>query len=209
MTRLYKFLATEWALDDIRRRRIKISEIDDLNDPFELIGFDLSDVERRTQLLRARDEMCRRGVLCFSRRWSSPLLWAHYADKHRGICLGFDLADEFVKPIEYVSERLPFPTQPRETIGEQWLFTKFDGWKYENEVRVFTSRDDQEDGHYFVRFDDNNLRLREVILGHHCCIERGSILELLAAYEEEPTVIRARLSYTSFEMVEDQNGVFQ
>ena len=31
------------------------------------------------------------GLLCFSRNWTHPLLWSHYASKHEGICLGFDL----------------------------------------------------------------------------------------------------------------------
>ena len=206
MTRVYKFLATEWALDDIRRRRIRISEIHDLNDPFELIPFDLSDIEQRKQLLRARDEMARRGILCFSHSWSSPLLWAHYADRHRGICLGFDMEDQAVKTIEYVSDRLPFPTELSDGVAQQWIYTKSAAWKYEDEARAFVSRDQEEDGHYFARFDDNNMRLREVILGHRCCMERGAILALLGPYREEPAVIKSRPSDTSFEMVEDVNG---
>jgi hypothetical protein len=34
--RVYHFLPANFALDDIEKRRIKISEIDQLNDPFEL-----------------------------------------------------------------------------------------------------------------------------------------------------------------------------
>ena len=33
--RAYHFLPAQWALDDIVKRRIKISEIDQTNDPFE------------------------------------------------------------------------------------------------------------------------------------------------------------------------------
>jgi len=33
------------------------------------------------------------GLLCFSRNWHNPVLWSHYADKHRGICPGFDADD--------------------------------------------------------------------------------------------------------------------
>ena len=85
ITRVYKFLEEKWALEDIKKRRIKISEIHDLNDPFELIAFDLSDAQLRKALLTARDQMNKRGVLCFSQDWKSPLLWAHYADKQQGI----------------------------------------------------------------------------------------------------------------------------
>jgi hypothetical protein len=41
--RVYKFLTSEYAIKDIWERKLKISEISDLNDPFELIPCDLSD----------------------------------------------------------------------------------------------------------------------------------------------------------------------
>ena len=91
--RVYKFLNSHFAMKDIWERRIKISEISDLNDPFELIPCDLSDPRHLHAVLATRDEMTRnRGLLHFSRSWANPLLWAHYGDKHRGMCLGFDLA---------------------------------------------------------------------------------------------------------------------
>jgi len=210
--RVYKFLSEKWALEDIRTRRIKISEIHDLNDPFELIPFDLSDSDLRRELLSARDQMNKSGVLSFSRCWSSPLLWAHYADKHRGICLGFDVAraDKISKEVEYVEKRLPCP-EPDDLDKEdaqQFLFTKFADWKHEEEVRVWTSRNVEENGVYFANFDEdkNNLTLREVIVGHRCCTERGSILALLSSYSQPVSVIKARLSYDSFRVVVDENG---
>ena len=71
--RVYKFLTTEFAMKDIWERRMKISEISDLNDPFELIPCDLSDPEHLYALLATRDLMTRtRGLLCFSRSWMNP-----------------------------------------------------------------------------------------------------------------------------------------
>jgi len=31
------------------------------------------------------------GVLCLTPHWDNLLMWAHYGDAHRGICLGFDI----------------------------------------------------------------------------------------------------------------------
>lgn len=206
--RLYKFLEQKWALEDIRTHRIRISEIHDLNDPFELVPFDLSDPEFRRGVLTYRDEMNKRGLLCFSRNWSSPLLWAHYADKHKGICLGFDWTGttETLAPVDYRKSRLPRPKELNENVARQSLFTKSVDWKYEKEVRVYAQRDEEENGNYFARFDDNNLKLCEVIVGHRCCTERGSIFALLALYSHTVKVIKARPSYESFEVIEDQNG---
>ena len=210
IVQVYKFLSEKWALEDIRMRRIKISEIHDLNDPFELIPFDLSDPEYRKAMLSVRDEMNARGILSFSRSWSSPLLWAHYADKHRGICLGFDVAraDEILKIVKYEEERLQLPDELDEETAQQFLYTKSADWEYEEEVRVYTSRDVEENGNYFANFDEdeNDLTLREVIVGHRCCTERGSILALLSSYSKPVSVIKARLAYDSFLVVKDENG---
>lgn len=63
-----------------------------------------------------------------------------------------------------------------------------------------------ENGNYFANFDENNLTLCKVIVGHRCCTERGSILALLSSYSEPVSVIKARPSNDSFLMVEDENG---
>lgn len=83
--RLYHFLPAVHALDDIRKRRIKIAEIDQLNDPFELwcVAQDNRELrERLRDYKRTMDD--RYGMPCFCRSWSNPLLWSHYAEKHRG-----------------------------------------------------------------------------------------------------------------------------
>ena len=50
MARVYKFLPRKWAFDDIEKRHIKISRVCDLNDPFDLSPFDLSDGDSETHL---------------------------------------------------------------------------------------------------------------------------------------------------------------
>ena len=81
--RVYHFLPANFALDDIEKHRIKISEIDQLNDPFELWCVSQKDKRLRIGLQRYKEEMSKRyGMLCFSRHWHNPVLWSHYADKH-------------------------------------------------------------------------------------------------------------------------------
>ena len=201
---VYKFLSSDYALQDIRKRRIKISEIHDLNDPYELIPCDLSDPDNRRAVLEMRGVLTsNRGLLCFARAWTNPVLWAHYSDKHRGICLGFDVNDDWT-PVTYVSARVPW-REPDQEFMQQLLFTKFAGWEYEDEVRKYARRDEEENGIYFADFDEN-LNLREVIVGHRCCVERSEILAALTSYSKPVDIIKARLSYTSFEVVKDVNG---
>ena len=206
MARVYKFLPRKWAFDDIEKQHIKISRICDLNDPFELIPFDLTSSEHQEQLRHAREVTASKyGMVCFSFKWSNPVLWSHYAEKHTGICLGFDVPDEYARPVMYVGKRLPFPTESNEAIAQEWIFTKFSGWCYEDECRIFTNLDPKEEGgNYFANFKENQIVLREVILGCQFQLDPTGVLEsLLEPYDEEVRVIRARPSDESFNMIED------
>ena len=95
-------------MSDISLRRIRISRVRDLNDPFELLAVRADSKEIRKGLRNWIDEFNRNnGLLCFSKRWNSPVLWSHYASKHRGMCLGFDVSDELLQDVEYTKDRLP------------------------------------------------------------------------------------------------------
>lgn len=88
------------------------------------------------------------GILCLSLTNSSTLMWSHYADKHTGVCLGFQNigfkpeengSDAF--KINYVSEFVPRQHTLDTTIDDRvnyfyWLCTKATQWKYEQEVRI-------------------------------------------------------------------------
>ncbi|MDB5435478.1 MAG: hypothetical protein JWR47_1735, partial [Phenylobacterium sp.] len=169
--RVYHFLPRCWAFDDLRRRRLRISNLESLNDPFEFLGFALPDKVMRARVLNWRRQLAQRnGLLCFSRAWSSPLLWSHYGERHRGMCLGFDIPDTLVHSVRYVAARGSAKLLARIDADEagdiaaeamqDLLFMKFKGWEYEDEVRAFVRLDRDESGEYFQDFSDE-LRLRE------------------------------------------------
>ena len=71
--RVYKFLDSHFGLKSLYEKRLKISKIDDLNDPFELLPFDLSDRLQRHAAHETRKVMAAtRGLLCFSASWRDP-----------------------------------------------------------------------------------------------------------------------------------------
>ena len=95
------------VLRDMKESRLKIARIPELNDPFEFAAVDLSDTDFRWAWESMKQSMssdC--GILCFSGNWSNPVLWAHYADRHEGLCLGFDIPDELLKKVEYTEKRV-------------------------------------------------------------------------------------------------------
>src|SRR5215216_5139997 len=100
-----------------------------------MLCFNIENMDDPQGVARAVEQLPRRfGVVCFSRNWNNPLLWAHYSDKHKGICLGFDLPDDFLKGVTYLRDRVPPPqgvSDINEALAQQWLFTKFADWCYE------------------------------------------------------------------------------
>ena len=87
---LYHFMHAEHALQAIERHRLKIAEIENINDPYELLPvsytLDQEPIVQQTRSTIGEDY----GVLCYSRTWKEPLLWGHYTESGCGICLGFE-----------------------------------------------------------------------------------------------------------------------
>ena len=220
--RLYHFLKAEHALDDIRKKRIKISLIPDLNDPFELWTIPLPTAQHRKAWQATVQEIGKKfGVICLSRKWSNPLLWSHYADKHFGICLGFDVDDELIKDVIYQKSKLKGPLDLKKPYGglnqeqmQKILYTKFSDWKYEDEVRVMADLNDPEpcacpDNSnrlcYFFDFN-SQLQLKEIIVGMRSKVTKTEIQKSLQDYHHNVEIIKARLAFNTFCVVPNKRG---
>jgi len=122
----------------------------------------LTDRGRRAAFRTSKDEINRdKGLICFSKSWKNPLLWGHYAEKHTGIGLGFDVPDYLLAPVIYSKRLLKIENDPKtkqpiltEEIVDKLLRTKFYDWKYEDEMRLFVRLDHNtvESGMYFYSF---------------------------------------------------------
>ena len=86
----------------------------------------------------------KRGVSCFTEKNDNLLMWSHYADGGRGICLEFKASDalfEKAKKVNYV-ESIPLLSLDRMLCDKSYddvmeLFrTKSKAWEYEQEWRV-------------------------------------------------------------------------
>ena len=78
------------------------------------------------------------GICCFTEVNNSVLMFAHYADNHRGCCLGFKFGYGIAKKVNYV-DALPavnaFPDDT-ERFLQDTLLTKKKDWNYEKEWRM-------------------------------------------------------------------------
>jgi hypothetical protein len=88
-------------------------------------------------------------VFCTAKSCINPLMWSHYADGHKGICLGLrmphiydinDIETMFTDHVRYTDEIVPkryFGEDEMQDAIMNWIFTKSSIWKYEEEVRTF------------------------------------------------------------------------
>jgi hypothetical protein len=136
-------------------------------------------------------------------------------ERHKGTCLGFDIAHDIglrgVETVVYEAKKLKLDDELNDAnslptkLQARLLITKFEHWRYEQEVRFFVdlSNARKEGGMYFWPFDDR-LRLREVILGPECPREQlGPIRALVRATNPGAVVSRARLGFKFFEVKPD------
>ena len=115
---------------------MRISRYADLNDPFELLAINVDYPGIREGIRILRDQTHNRfRLLCFSKSTEDPLLGSHYAEKHRAICLGFDVPGDAARVVEYVNDN-PSTGRISERSVRALLATKFEPWKYEEEVRL-------------------------------------------------------------------------
>ena len=209
--RLYHFTSQKYGLLALTQRRLKLARINALNAPFEFLGWNLRDKRARAFLRNWKNERDREyGLLCFSHKWSHPLLWGHYAEKHHGIVIGFEVPDksDLYHPVKYRRKRLPAPSD-RDLVGadvEDLLLTKFTAWRYESEYRSFSRLADSvhEGGLYFEPFTDD-LKPVEVIVGDRSTITRADLAEALGDARDHVTAFKARPAFGSFDVVRNKN----
>jgi hypothetical protein len=91
-----------------------------------------------------------RGVTCFSEEPDNMLLWSHYGDSHRGMCLEFDTAAPVLDKLHKViySDDIPrFNTAHALIDGDIVMtlaLTKAACWSYEREWRAIHIESDKE-----------------------------------------------------------------
>jgi hypothetical protein len=197
---------------NIEKRRLKIARWDTLNDPFESLPASASKKDRAFLFDLRRRLNASSGLLCFSRDLSNPVQWSHYADRHFGICLGFDVATDAVRSVTYPKTRQRVDlaklfterTQGEKLLAE-YMGSKAADWAYENEVRMDCTLDNEEKGLFFFPFGDD-LRLREVIVGHRCPMARDEVIAVLGDLAPTVEITKARLAFNTFKIVRQRRA---
>lgn len=145
-------------------------------------------------------------VVCMSEVSDDILMWSHYGDYHKGICLKFDAKHSFFEtfqPVVYTDERLNFPLFSHDAVALSLSTrTKSTGWRYENEWRGVkypgVSVPYEESGIYHFEPE----ALVGVILGPLISEEHEALIRGICAERQPPlVVIRAQLSKSKFAVI--------
>lgn len=132
-----------------------------------------------------------RGVLSLSKKDKCPLMWAHYADNHKGICLGYSIPENAAKnisPINYTSEfreikisqirrMLEGDEKAKKEIERDIFLRKAKSWKYEEEWRMVSS----------VGLQSASIYLSEITFGLRC--KYTTIFSVMKSLSERETPV--------------------
>jgi len=214
--RVYKFYPAKWGLEALLKQRLKVSPIDELNDPFEYLSLDLGDKRVRAWATLFRQKVSQdKGIISFSKNWHQPLMWAHYAESHRGLALGFDVPDSLLFKINYVENRIKpdrdIDRNSDEMLGliQKLLTTKHKEWSYEDEYRLVRQLDHcvSEGDKFFAAFDEKTV-LKEVILGAR--YETSNSGQLSSELKSEGVTFQtARAEFMGFQMTPQRSAKLQ
>ncbi len=206
----YHFLPLEHAISNLENKRMKISLIGELNDPFELLPYLRYGFKERQLYHNIRREVLKRyGLLCFSRRWSEPLLWGHYANNHKGIAIGFEVPKEEIKEVGYKSnpKRIKFELKNDIKHNEKLFLDlakiKYEKWSYEEEYRMTVRLKycEKVNDNYFIKFNDG-LKVDEIVLG--CKFDKEKRKEIINLARklniDENKIIHTRQSWAEYKI---------
>lgn len=141
------------------------------------------------------------GVLCVSEIPLSILMWSHYADNHRGVCLRFrsSTPDHFFLRAQKVIYQPDFPTarvfDDDLTRMRAIALTKSNDWEYEREWRIL----EHELGPGIHPFPPDILDA--IILGCRTSDQtKESVNDAVSALEPRPRVVYAKMAERHFRL---------
>lgn len=204
---VYYFTDAKYGLINLESKHLKVSDFSNLNDPFELLGIEMSDKDIRSALQFEKSLIAKtKGLLCFSENKYDPVQWAHYGDNHQGVCLGFEIPEERLKKVKYVSSRLAKSTLHEPDKQEKILTTKFKHWGYEQERRMILSLDSRINinGLAFEKFS-HEMILKEIYIGCKSVLSFSDIQKKYESGESKVLVKHTRPAFKDFRIVWDRS----
>lgn len=145
------------------------------------------------------ESLDRVGVFCLSESQEHPLMWAHYAQGHRGVCIEFDANVpplSLTEPLLYTDQR-PVINRLRDSatqIIQKSVLTKSLLWSYEREWRAIARwRDEERQNRFIEQHQVVDPATREFILSQHgpghYTLPQGAVLGVTLGANASPETV--------------------
>jgi hypothetical protein len=176
---LYKY-CDEKGIDLLQNTRIKIANLAEINDPFEFLPQMDDEFDEFRKALNAVYEYQKANyrILSLSKAECNIIMWGHYSNKHKGILFKIN-SDKISREVEgenpfvqvaysRVRPKIDLKTMisgKKEQLVQSLrllTYTKYEDWRYEEEVRAIIKYDHKKNYDYLDIPVDSIL---EVILG--------------------------------------------
>lgn len=173
---LYKYVKLNYVVDVLDNQRLYLSDGKDFNDPFEITITD-----KAKSNISHIDGL---HILSLTNSYRKKLMWSHYADSHKGVCLTIKVPKGLVYPVCYSTKRIYEDSNIDNIISSSQksikrnvnnnfsLLNKYKKialikdkkWFYEKEYRVVFDKDDEdslilEDGKWYMPVKITNIHL--------------------------------------------------
>lgn len=151
------------------------------------------------------------GILSFSKCSENILMWSHYAEYHKGFCLGFN-TDLFLKQIENIAKSngckfgpviydnkypiIDFIEEYNVKTTFERCFTKNECWEYEEEYRLVLNKMPNQ----IIKYPKEIIE--EIYLG--CKMKDDHMKEIITFLKEQNLKIRLykmEMGYKKFELI--------
>ncbi len=201
---------SEYSLNDVKNQKLTLSHPREFNDPLDtlLVWWMVSEIEspgssdinkKYTLLLKKVSESIKIRCLVAGKKGKetipvedlSSLMWAHYANSHKGFCVEYEFDRSFtsrdpskgnivlLNGINYTSK---LETHGEPSIKEA-LFNKGEFWNYENEVRLVMFNAEIEEDFPSLSCEG---RIKAIYLGVKCTDENRRKMERAIGHKDIP-----------------------
>ncbi len=158
------------------------------------------------------------GFTCFTEKWNNRLMWAHYAQSHKGVCIGFRTRPRLQEivvplagnclPVRYGQLRPEMSVKEvmQATLGTERIknvvLSKDEVWSYEKEWRYLSQihpKAKLSEGGLKVNLGSNEIV--EIIFGLRSNDEtEAKIYDMIAKSEKSPKFYRTNFEEGSYEL---------
>ena len=176
-TTLYKYVSLNYVVDILDNHRLFLNDGKNFNDPFEITITDKSNGTTR--------HINGLHILSLTNSYRNKLIWSHYTDSHKGVCLTIQVPNQLVYPICYSTKRVYEDSDIDDLIehstkkakkslrcdfsvltkDKKIAYLKDKKWIYEKEYRIVFDKSDESS----LLFDNGNwymsVKITNIYLG--------------------------------------------